>query len=238
MLPNTSRTKLPSPLAKELEAKIDYLNEIGFRSNELAGIERTRSGLKFYFEKHRHSAVNVADLWSIQEQNHFLKAHGLVEAERERIKRARIQSTGVTLVRDRIMHDKFLDTIAYSQLPKLTVEVNKLRNKPLQARRLETFAIYSRTHASLERPNMQPTKHYEEKIDQLRSKYFPLQPKKDKLEGLIATCDEIMRSSTEHLRSIAKRPKQLPTKVVNRQRRDQQIAKKVKKLLDNDFNRI
>jgi hypothetical protein len=238
MLPNTSRGKLLSPLSQELEAKIVYLNEIGFRSNELAGIERTGSGLKFYFEKQRHSAVNVADLWSIQEQKHFLKAHGLVEAERERIKRARMENTGVTLVKDRIMHDKFLDTIAYSQLPKLTVEVNKLRNKPLQTRRLETFTIYSRTHTRLERPNVLPPKHYEEKIDRLRTKYFPLQPKKDKLEGLIATCEEIMRSSSESLRNLAKRPRQLPTKVVNKQRQDEQIARKVKKLLDNDFNKI
>jgi hypothetical protein len=236
MYSNKSRSKVPSPRATDLEAKIAYLNGIGFKSNELAGAEKTGAGFKGYFEKQIHSTVNVTELWSIPQQRQFLKTQGLFEAEKERIKRARLKNTGVTSVRERRMHDEFMDSIAYRKLPKLTVEVNKLRNKPAEGRRLETFAIFSKTHTRLERPHRQTPKHYEEKIEQLRSRYFSPQPKKDKLEGLIATCEEAMKSSIDILRTIAKRPKQLPTKVVSKRRQDERIARKVKKLMDIQFN--
>lgn len=240
------QSSLSSALSKgrELESQIELLENLGFKSQQLVDVERGR--FNFYFERPKHETVHVTDLWSLREQKKFLKMEGLIGAEKERVKRATLETIGKTSVNDRRQQDKFRDLSRNTKLPKLTQETNKLRNRPTNRRVLETYSLYSKSHQQLEHLTLGSPKHFQSPIKREHSRFFSPQHSITKLNSdfneLIDTCTNKMKT-IQDLRhdmlskasiEVLKSPKHSHQEL----KRVEKIANKVKKLLDSDFYKI
>lgn len=225
-----------SEVETNIKAKVKYLDRIGFASADNS--DKAYDRISYYFEKPKHETVHVTDLWTAKEQHNFLKRNGLLNAEKLRERRARLGSLGGVTVKSRIQHDRFLDTHTYDRLPKLTTQVAKLRNRPAKQRELETFNIYTQSHALLELPSHASPHHYQQKLSKQRSSLFSPQlstGQLSKINGLIEACSKSIQSSVDIRKKI------VPIKSQSRHSRHMlnpkgagQIAGQVDKLLANE----
>mmetsp|Transcript_17148 Transcript_17148/g.30817 ORF Transcript_17148/g.30817 Transcript_17148/m.30817 type:complete len:240 (-) Transcript_17148:4787-5506(-) len=234
-----SRLTLDSEEMSELEAKIEYLDEIGFKSIDLANQECDH--FLYYLEKPKYTALHVTDLWTAKEQHNFLKKNGLLNAERVRVKRALLGNVGNITVRDRRAHDQFRDTHSKERLPVLTQNTEKLRNKPRKLRAIETYAMYTKTHSQLELPQCSSTKNYlKSRLSQTRSLHFSPEPTEVKLtqfDGLIEECSKQIETNALTRKAIDQ-PRLRTRKLPPCKRSTEEIAHKIKRMLANDYLRI
>mmetsp|Transcript_11979 Transcript_11979/g.22921 ORF Transcript_11979/g.22921 Transcript_11979/m.22921 type:complete len:244 (+) Transcript_11979:355-1086(+) len=236
------RSSILSPKEiRKLENQIGYLDNLGFKSHELVEMERGR--FNYFLEKPKAETIHVTDLWSIREQKNFLKMQGLADAEKERIKRASMEVGGPS-VKDRRQQDKFRDTKTFEKLPKLTLETEKLRNKPTNRRVLETYSLYSKSHTQLERPSFGSPKHYQLNLKKQKSRFYSPQAdsKLKDFDGLIDACNTKIKTNENIRNDILLSPIVSPFKCARnefvQQKKAERIAKKVKRLLDSEFHKI
>jgi hypothetical protein len=221
---------------KKLESQIRYLDQIGFKSSQLTELECER--FTYYTEKARHSNMHVTDLWSVKDQVRFLKSNGLEDAEKERVKRAKLGHLSEATIQDRRNHDHFRDTCSHVKLPKLTSMTEQIRNKPPDRRRLETYSIYNRSHEKSLRTAIGSPSHFAQKLKSQEGQYFSPHhhaTKTSKFEDFIDKCSKTIEENEDFMHLATRTALRSQHHTEKDRRNSMRIASKVRRILGSDL---